>query len=222
MAPRILFKRTLVSLALSSFSTFAQALQPHAIDKEELLSRYRNKFVRVTEPGISTGFCGLNQGGAPSRLSRKLIMRVNGVGEVQTDNFFGCDVQPVSTGEVLRIFNVGFHSGCLVLLFSNISQHAVTRGLGAFSHQSLELGGTAMWIRAGEDGKDLAQADARASHWFKVFNTAGEAANFGNTAPGVFVSQVKTGMSFAEVEASWEFHRRASIWAKRSCINTKT
>ena len=56
-------------------------------------------------------------------------------------------------------------------------------------------------IRAGDKGKDLNAADALAAHWFKPVTSPGAAApEFGNTASGVFVDQVKAGMSFSEVE----------------------
>ncbi len=56
-------------------------------------------------------------------------------------------------------------------------------------------------IRAGDKGKDLNAADALAAHWFKPVTSPDAAApEFGNTASGIFVNQVKAGMSFAEVE----------------------
>ena len=113
-----------------------------------------------------------------------------------------CATDPVRKGEVLRVSHVAIHSGYLQLTSGNVSPHSITRGIGAFAHQSTELGTATVTIRAGKDGKDLDSADALASHWFKPFETAEEAATFGNTASGIFVNQVKAGMSFAEVESA--------------------
>jgi hypothetical protein len=39
------------------------------------------------------------------------------------------------------------------------------------------------------------KADALAAQWLKPFDTAAETASFGNTSSGVFVKQVKAGIS---------------------------
>jgi hypothetical protein len=57
-------------------------------------------------------------------------------------------------------------------------------------------------VRAGSDGKDIDAADALAAHWFRLFETAADAAKIGNTATGVFVNKLKPGMSFADVESA--------------------
>jgi hypothetical protein len=57
-------------------------------------------------------------------------------------------------------------------------------------------------ISIGSAKGDTDKADDLAAQWFKAFDTAVDAAKFGNTASGVFVNQVKAGMSFAEVEAA--------------------
>jgi hypothetical protein len=51
---------------------------------------------------------------------------------------------------------------------------------------------------------DFNAADARVAQWFTLVDdtTSLEAVRLGNTAAGVFVNQVKTGMSFAEVESA--------------------
>ena len=103
-------------------------------------------------------------------------------------------------GEALKVSHVSFRSGHLYIDLGNVSPHAVTRGIGAFAHESVEMGTVSISIRAGSKGNDLDGADALAAQWLKPFNTADEAASFGNTSSGVFVKQVKAGMSFAEVE----------------------
>ncbi len=114
--------------------------------------------------------------------------------------FGNCGFDPMHKGEVLKVSHVSLHLGYLFVALKNVSPHSVTRGIGAFAHESIEVGGVTIRIRAGRDGKDLDQAESLASRWLRPFDTAADAARFGNTATGVFVNQVKAGMSFAEVE----------------------
>ena len=121
----------------------------------------------------------------------------------------------VRKGEVLkitavRLINVrkashGFEKGgYLDLTIENLSPHAVTRGIGAFAHESMELGRAYMAIHAGPSGVDFAAADTLAAQWFTLLDgtNPADAAQLGNTAAGIFVNQVKSGMSFAEVESA--------------------
>jgi len=170
------------------------------LDKDDLLSKYRDKFVIVMNEGLSTGFCPSNQGQVPTRFSHKIVINIHAVNDVETSNPYGCNVEAARKGEVLKVFNVGFHSGSLVLLVRTASPHSITRGIGAFAHQDLEQGATALWIKAGTSGKSFDEADTLAGHWFKAFDTVTDAAAFGNTSTGVFVNQVKGGMSFSDVE----------------------
>ncbi len=96
--------------------------------------------------------------------------------------------------------HAAFRAGYLQLSVVNASAHSISRGVGVFGHESLESGAAFIRIRAGGDGKDLDAADALAAHWFRPVDTAADAVALGNTASGAFVSEVKTGMSFAEVE----------------------
>ena len=52
------------------------------------------------------------------------------------------------------------------------------------------------------DAKDYDAVASLVETWLKPFDTRAEAAQFGNTASGVYVREVKLGMSFAEVEAA--------------------
>jgi hypothetical protein len=171
------------------------SVQASSLDKEGLLSKYRGKFVVVINEGIST--CFLAAPGDPGDLA--IMIRGLDVGDVHA-RALSCSAEPAHKGEVLEVSHIAFHSGYLQLSVRNVSPHAITRGIGAFAHQSLEQGRATVTIRAGNDGKDMDAADALAAHWFKPFDTAADAARFGNTATGVFVNQVKAGMSFAEVE----------------------
>jgi hypothetical protein len=88
------------------------------------------------------------------------------------------------------------------LLVQNVSPHSITKGVGAFAHPSIELG-TFIDIRAG-NGKDFDTGDALATQWFTFMDSQDAAASIrlGNTASGIFVNRVKSGMSFAEVESA--------------------
>ncbi|MBI3665539.1 MAG: hypothetical protein HY236_04820 [Acidobacteria bacterium] len=196
-------------LALLALVVFPGRVRP--IEKEDLLSKYRDKFVVVINEGMSTGVCQ----GHPGRKGLlgwetptiNIIVKGPGPGDIQTKSLLlappGCGnitPEPTHKGEVLKVSHVAFHAGYLQLSVENISAHSITRGVGAFGHESLEKGSAFIRLRAGNDGKDLDAAHALSAHWFRVFDTADEASRFGNTASGVFVRQVKAGMSFAEVE----------------------
>jgi hypothetical protein len=169
------------------------AIQASSIDKESLLAKYRDKFVVVTEDGLATGLCaGRGEAGNPA-------IRISSPGDVQVTDTLRCGAEAVHRGEILKVTHVSFHFGYLLLYVATVSPHSIIRGVGAFAHESLERGTAGIEIRAGKDGKDLDEADALAAHWFKPFDTP-DAAKLGNTASGVFVNQVKAGMSFAEVE----------------------
>jgi len=68
----------------------------------------------------------------------------------------------------------------------------------------MELGRAYVAIYAGPSGVDFTAADALFAQWFTLLDgtNPADAAQLGNTASGVFVNQVKAGMSFAEVESA--------------------
>ena len=163
--------------------------QAGAIDKEGLLSKYRDKFVVVVSEGLRTGMCEVPP-----------YILIDDLGKVELKApFSGCGTEPMHKGEVLKASHVAFSGGYLFIELKNLSPHSVTRGIGAFAHESMEMGSIKLRFRAA-DGKDFDRADALVAQWLKPFDTVADAAKFGNTASGVFVNQVKLGMSFAEVE----------------------
>jgi len=164
-----------------------------ASDKEGLLSKYRDKFVVVVKEGLSVGLREPPEGA--------LSVGIDDLGNAIPNCVLNCEPEPVHKGEVLRVSHVSFRAGHLVIDLRNVSPHAVTRGIGAFAHESLETGKVSFSTRAGSKGNDFDKADALAAQWLKPFETAVAAASFGNTSSGVFVKQVKAGMSFAEVES---------------------
>jgi hypothetical protein len=90
--------------------------------------------------------------------------------------------------------------GELKLNVRNVSPHAVTRGAGAFQHESLEKGAAEFRFKL-PDRSDFSSADPMVEQWLKLFDTQEQAAQFGNTAEGAFVKEIKLGMVPAEVEA---------------------
>jgi hypothetical protein len=117
---------------------------------------------------------------------------------------FHCGTEPMHKGEALKILAVRLTKSYLFLDVQNLSPHSITRGIGAFAHPSMERGKAVVAVRAGNNGKDFDAADALAAQWFTVLDgtNPADAARLGNTASGVFVNQVKAGMSFAEVESA--------------------
>jgi triphosphoribosyl-dephospho-CoA synthetase len=77
----------------------------------------------------------------------------------------------------------------------------VRRGGGASRHEHLKYG-RANLIFETSDAKDYDAVASLVEKWLRPFDTQAEAAQFGNTASGVYVREVKLGMSFAEVEAA--------------------
>lgn len=187
-------------------------------EKEAAVSKYKDKFLVVKKEGLYLGVVG--EGGCRPTLSgpRLLEPRRAAVTLAIDDaehvkdivNPFKCGTEPIHKGEVLKVYDVAVHTAgrgtqsapYLYLLVVNVSPHAITRGVGAFEHQSMERGATEMAFRAGS-GMDF-NADALTEQWFMLFDSEGavQAARIGNTESGVFVNQVKLGMSFAEVEAA--------------------
>jgi hypothetical protein len=166
--------------------------QASAIDKDGLLSKYKDKFVVVAKEGLSTCLHGPDPGG--------MSTIINTLGQPETHYAINCQVEPIHKGEVLKVSHASFAGGYLHIELKTVSPHSATRGIGAFAHESMEMGIATISIASGKGDADM--ADAQAAQWFTLFNTAADAAKFGNTASGVFVNQVKAGMSFAEVETA--------------------
>lgn len=186
-------------IALIPIAFMLSATHASVIDKDGLISKYKGKFVVVKEPGLAIGFCsGLNPEWGD--LVHGVINTINTLGEIQLMDRLKCGAEPLQKGEVLAISQVSFRSGQFEFRVENVSPHSIARGLGAFAHQSLERGKAVIKVQAGNSGKEFAVADALLARWLQPFESATEAAKFGNTAAGVFVKQVKAGMSFEQVE----------------------
>jgi len=106
-------------------------------------------------------------------------------------------------GEALKIYDVDVHTvnrgaergPYLYLLVVNVSPHSITRGVGAFAHESVETGATRIIIGAGT-GKDF-DPDAVTEQWFTVLDNgaAADAMRLGNTESGVFVTPTASAIS---------------------------
>jgi len=168
------------------------------IEKDALQAKFRKRFVVVNDKGLMAASCDSSSGAGIGVLTNV----VTSVRNIEIKRGTRCPVQPLQMGEVLKVEDASFHFGNLILETTSVSPHSVTRGAGAFAHEITAQAKAYVWFRAGKDGKDFAAADALAAHWFTPFDTATDAAKIGNTASGVFVKEVKAGMSFAEVESA--------------------
>ena len=126
----------------------------------------------------------------------------NGIDKVV--NAFGCPTQPIRKGEVLIISNVRRRTKVRVFIGRGETRHSLTRGIGAFEHESIEVGKINLAFASnGFRGRSQGGGDndQLISKWLRLSDTA-ERAKLGNTASMVEVKQVKLGMSFAEVETA--------------------
>lgn len=179
------------------------ALSPKAEARDsihdDLKANYNHKFVVVLHKGLVVGF----------RQSDKYFnfgaeVRVDGTHAQVCPSELSCYntiTQPVQTKEVLQIDYVFVDRKHSQFGFDlkTTSPHSVQRGIGAFAHDSYEEGRLKL-IFYSNVLDDFSAMVKEVDDWLKPFNTAAEAARFGNTASGVFVREVKLGMTFAEVE----------------------
>jgi hypothetical protein len=173
-------------------------------EKDAATLKYKDKFLLVKKDGISVGL--LSEGLVCSERSYHGPANiVDAAADIRLLDQFHCGTEPIHKGEVLKILTVRLtKNGYLGLEVQNLSPHSITRGIGAFAHPSMERGKAEVVVRAGKSGKDFNAADALAAQWFTVLDGTepADAARLGNTASGAFVTQVKAGMSFAEVESA--------------------
>src|SRR6185295_957768 len=98
------------------------------LDKESLLSKYRDRFVVVMDDGISIGIgdCDKPRASGSSVKHSDIInclvdppclsIMIKGLGEVKARTTFmsECDVEALHKGEVLKVLKVSSHFGYLV------------------------------------------------------------------------------------------------------------
>ena len=173
-------------------------------DKKDFARRYKDKYFVVMRDGLVLAICSESPG-----METYIEVKVTDLGaEIVTKGFLaglraqqcGAAPEPVHKGEVLASSKYAWVGrGRLEITLKTLSPHAVTRGIGAFQHESHEYPGATLLfpMDAGYD-----QVAALVDKWLKTFDTQEEAAKFGNTASGAFVKEVKLGMTPAEVEAT--------------------
>lgn len=175
-----------------------------AVDKEGLQTRYRNKFVVAMRDGLAIGVC------ASRSLEKAMItIQIDGddakwkaPGYLLTPT--GCgrvDPEPIRKGEVLKVKHIAIRGDRFIIAIENASPHQIERGQGAFQHGSYETGYAFLSFHM-DDKNNLDQVSGVIDRWLMPFDSAQEAAKFGNTASGVFVKHISVGMSFAEVESA--------------------
>jgi hypothetical protein len=171
-------------------------------EKDAVILRYKNKFLLVKKAGVSVGL--LSEGLMRSQPGHGTVNIVNDAEDIQLLDEFHCGTEPIHKGEALQILAVRLTKTGYFFDVQCLSPHSITRGVGAFAHPSMERGKAHIAVRAGNNGKDFAAADALAAQWFTLLDgtNPADSAQLGNTATGIFVNQVKLGMSFVEVESA--------------------
>jgi hypothetical protein len=174
-----------------------------ASEKKDFSERYKGKYLVVMRDGLDLAICSQTRA---QRAYLKVRVTESGVDTskqgflgVLADQDCGASPEPVHKGEVLKSTHAAIRGKWLLIWVESLSPHAVTRGLGAFEHESHERPAAIVMFPA-EGGYD--EARPLIDQWLRPFDSQEEAAKFGNTASGVFVKEVKLGMTPAEVEAA--------------------
>ena len=189
---------------LTSLLALAAVGTGSASDKKDFAERYRDKYFVVMRDGLALAIYAEEP---PHRFYLHVRVSESGVdtsphGFVEHNIFssqYGPTPEALHKGEVLRSMKAAVQGEWLLIWVESLSPHAITRGLGAFEHESHELPKATLMFPV-DGGYD--QAKALIDQWLKTFDTQEEAAKFGNTASGAFVKEVKLGMTPAEVEAA--------------------
>jgi hypothetical protein len=171
--------------------------------KKDVSEAYKHKFLVVMRDGLALAVCSKT----PTRDSF-LHVRIteagvdlarHGIIDGMLDSDCSASPEQVQKGEIIKSHHAALRGKWLVIYVESVSPHAVTRGIGAFQHESYEAPSAILMFSAAGGAE---QAVALVDQWMKVFGSQEEAVRFGNTASGVFVKQVTIGMSFAEVESA--------------------
>jgi hypothetical protein len=181
-----------------------------ATDKKDLSERYKGKYLVVLREGLAVGMCA-DLAEIPLGNALDVIITGDsaeshpqtGMSAAMT-RCGGIIPEPLHKGEVVLARFTWFRrlrGGYFTITVQNLTPHQVKRGGGASRHEHLKYG-RADLIFETSDPKDYDAVASLVEKWLKPFDTRAEAAQFGNTATGVYVKEVKLGMSFAEVEAA--------------------
>lgn len=202
--------RTKIVLALTVFLGIGSS-PASSIDKQALIERYKHKYLVTLQDGLAVGICGAGTLSGPNMLNAKglgaatLHINISEAGadyREQANHTCGStEPEPIHKGEILYCdFAFFYMRKHFTLTVENVSPHAVRRGVGAFQHDTYEKGQADLRFDV-DDPKDYDAIAALADKWVKIFDSQEEAAKFGNTASGIYVKEIKLGMTLAEVEA---------------------
>jgi hypothetical protein len=178
-------------------------------EKEAAIIKYKGKFLVVKKDGLFMQLVG--QDLMCSNPVAHSVTNFISADQIEVIDEFHCETEPIHRGEVLKIHDVQLGKirrsakaaageEALWITVQNVSPHSITRGIGAFAHSSIERGAARIAVPLGTNGND----NALFERWFTFVDSqdSADAIKLGNTASGVFVNQVKSGMSFAEVESA--------------------
>jgi hypothetical protein len=181
-----------------------------AMDKKDLSERYRGKYLVVLREGLAVGMCAdLPETPLGNALEVRIIGESVGFYPQTgtTAAMTGCGEiipEPLHKGEIVFARFTWFRrlrGGYFTITVENLAPHQVGRRGGASRHEHLRYGRANLIFETTEP-KDYDAVASLVEKWLRPFNTRAEAAQFGNTASGAYVKEVKLGMTFAEVEAA--------------------
>jgi hypothetical protein len=182
-----------------------------AKDREtgELAQSYKGKFLVVMRSGLAVGACqGYRPTPASERVPPTLHVEIDGDKVVYhaqtgiTTQAHGCAAivpEPLHKGEMLCVRGVSTRGASLMLWAVALSPHQIAAER-PHERPHMEQGAAEFRFKIPK-GAGIFYAQHIVEAWLKPFNSRAEAAQFGNTAGGAFVKQIKVGMSFAEVES---------------------
>jgi len=190
--------------------TLSFCLPLFASDKRDLSEHYKGKYLVVLREGLAVGVCeGLPAVPAGNAFDVRITGESAEFGEQAGagTGITGCGEmipEPLHKGEIVFARYTWFRrfkGGYFTITVQTVTPHQVKAGEGASRHERLKYG-KADLIFETNDAKDYDAVAALVETWLRPFDTRAEAAQYGNTASGVYVKEVKLGMSFAEVEAA--------------------
>jgi hypothetical protein len=202
-------KKLFIALFLPLATAYAGAGSPDKDAKDALVLKYKNKIVVVAKEGLTTCLRREKLEQMRDGMPEGAGQMINRDGNAANFRSINCQAEPLHKGEVLKISRAQFVRGYLFLELTTVAPHTATRGIGAFQHDELERGIVGVLIMpdkvdAKEPGNgskdDLKKVDALVAQWLSL-NPADLPKQLGNTASVAFVHEVKTGMSFEEVES---------------------
>jgi hypothetical protein len=208
-----------------SLAILALGASPSWARKHDFAEGYKNRYFVVLHEGLPLGVCGQTSNLSPMNYRVEVdfppadakdgvsaqdslkaaeieanlhnLVRSPDVYDVDTD--CGPVPEPIHKGEILHSEKARVHGKWLEIWVAALSYHSITRGVGAFQHESKEIPNAILVF-------PLDQSKVLIDQWFETYGTMEDANNSSNarpsnTASGVSVKEIKLGMTPAEVEA---------------------